>query len=54
MKKIYIQPNMVVKNVATQNIIATSDPTASIGTGSAAPGEFEVKDDCGGFWDDEW
>ena len=54
-KKIYIQPNMVVKNVATQSIIALSDPTASIDFDeSAAPEDFEVKDSRGGFFSDEW
>ena len=53
MKKTYIQPNMVVKNIATQSMIAES-----LGLSSAVQiedsEEILVKEDRGGVWDDEW
>ena len=52
MKKIYIQPNMVVKNIATQSIIAeswTKSNSVELDTE-----DILVKEDRGGVWDDEW
>jgi len=54
-KKRYIQPNMVVKNVATQSIIAGSlTETGATFFNDDAETDAMVKDSRGGFWDDEW
>ena len=50
-KKTYIQPNMVVKNVATQSMIAES---VSIGGNYDGTSDIEVKSSRFDDWDDEW
>ena len=53
-KKTYIKPNMVVKNVATQSMIAESMGLSSAPSDMLDEGDILVKEDRGGFWDDEW
>ena len=50
-KKTYIQPNMVVKNVAPQSMIAES---VSIGGNYDGKSDIEVKSSRFDDWDDEW
>jgi len=52
-KKIYIQPNMVVKNIATQSMIAESLRLSSEVQIEDSE-EILVKDDRDGFFSDEW
>ncbi|MBQ9486440.1 MAG: hypothetical protein IJU91_01370 [Selenomonadaceae bacterium] len=55
MKKTYIQPNMVVKNVATQSIMAGSlTESGATFFDNDAETDGMVKEDRGGVWDDEW
>ena len=53
MKKIYCKPSTVVKEIAVEKLIAES-----LGLSSAVQiedsEEILVKEDRGGFWDDEW
>ena len=53
-KKTYIQPKMMVANVATQSLIAESLPMSTSSDNMLDEGDILVKEDRGGVWDDEW
>jgi len=52
-KTVYIAPAINVVRVNTESMIAESGPQLS-GSAASSSYDMEVKDDRGGFFDDEW
>lgn len=57
-KTVYIAPSMVVVNLgASDGLLQSLSATGVLGNGGTTDGSFtdaDVKDDRGGFFDDEW
>ena len=53
-KKVYIAPTINVVRVNAESMIAESGPMVSSSTGANQADGMDVKEDRGGFFDDEW